>query len=316
MRPKVATRPVRRYNHSGFATWEGHYVRELWQFIDTQILSPAAFLGAVFYAVVFAVVAGALARLLKIAVTQAMVRDHRNLVDRTAAPFVAQLLGAVVYVIAALLYVQWVPQLRGIGTALLAGASVASIVLGMAAQNTLSNLIAGMTLLLYRPFQVGDRVQVNAPTGLETGMVEAITLGYTILRTGDNRRIVVPNSVMANQVTVNLTSLDPRIMVSVPFRLGYDADIEKARGILMQLAKQHPKVQEVAGCPLTALGESSMTLTIQAWCVDAGVAKQVEFDLLEQAMKRFHDEGIDVPFPSHSIVLKGTPPSGEGTSRA
>ncbi len=248
-----------------------------------------------------------MARLVKITVTQALARDHRGLVDRTAAPFVAQLLGAVVYVIAAILYVQWVPQLRGIGTALLAGAGVASVVIGLAAQNTLSNLIAGMTLLLYRPFQVGDRVQVNAPTGLETGVVEVITLGYTILRTGDNRRVVVPNSVMANQVTVNLTSVDRRIMVAVPFRVGHGADVEKVRGILMQLAKAHPHVQEVVGCPLTALGESNMTLTVQAWCVDAGVAKQVEFDLLEEALKCFRVEGVEIPIPCQNIVLKGTP---------
>ena len=289
-------------------------MEELIQFYVNELLSPAALFGAIFYAVVFAAAAWALGRLLKTAITRAMTKDHRGLVDRTAAPFVAQLMVAVIYVIAVLLYVQLVPQLRGIGTALLAGAGVASIVLGLAAQNTLGNLIAGMTLLLYRPFQVGDRVQVTAPTGLETGVVEVITLGYTILRTGDNRRIVVPNSLMANQVTVNLTSRDPRIMVGVPVRVSYAADLEKARGILVQLAKEHPQVREVVGCPLTALGESSVTLTIQAWCADAGVAKQVEFDLLEQAKKCFKDAGIEIPFPYQNVVLKSTPPSGKEAS--
>jgi small-conductance mechanosensitive channel len=167
-----------------------------------------------------------------------------------------------------------------------------------------------MTLLLYRPFQVGDRVQVTAPTGLETGVVEVITLGYTILRTGDNRRIVVPNSAMANQVTVNLTSVDPRIMIAVPVRVGYAADLEKARKSFLQLAQQHPDVREVVGCPLTALGESSVTLTLQAWCADAGVAKQVEFDLFERAKKCFQDEGIEIPFPYCNVVFKSMPPSG------
>jgi small-conductance mechanosensitive channel len=280
------------------------------QFFETQLFSPSAIIGALFYAAVFAAAAWMLGRLVKTVVTQAVARDRRGLVDRTAAPFVAQLLAAVIYVIAVLLYVQWVPQLHGIGTALLAGAGVASVVIGLAAQNTLSNLIAGVTLLLYRPFQVGDRVQVTAPTGLETGVVEVITLGYTILRSGDNRRIVVPNSAMANQVTVNLTSLDPRIMVAVPVRVSYTADLEKARGILLVLAKQHAHVREVVGCPLTALGDWSVTLTIQAWCADAGVAKQVEFDLLEQTKKRFQDEGIEVPFPCQNVLLKGMPPSG------
>ena len=148
-----------------------------------------------------------------------MERDRRGLVDRTAAPFIVQLLRVLIYIIAVLLYAHLIPELRGIGTALLAGASIASIVLGLAAQNTLGNLIAGMTLLLYRPFQVGDRLQVTAPTGLETGVVAVITLGYTILRTGDNRSIVVPNSLMANQVIVNLTSTDPRSMLTVPIRI-------------------------------------------------------------------------------------------------
>lgn len=279
-------------------------MEEFRRFLETQLLSPSALIGAIFYAAVFATVAWVLGRLLKTLVTQAIARDRRGLVDRTAAPFVAQLLNAVIYVLAVLLYLHWVPELRGIGTALLAGAGVASIVLGLAVQNTFGNLIAGMTLLLYRPFQVGDRVQVTAPTGLETGLVEVITLGYTILRTGDNRRIVVPNSVMANQVTVNLTSLDPRIMVAVPIRVSYAADLEKARGILLQLAKQHSHVQEVVGCPLTALGEWSVTLTVQAWCADAGVGKQVEFDLLEQAKKRFQDEGIEIPLPYHNIMIE------------
>ena len=186
---------------------------------------------------------------------------------------------------------------------------MASIVLGLAAQSTLGNLISGMTLLLYRPFQVGDRVQVAAPTGLETGVVEVITLGYTILRTGDNRRIVVPNSAMANQVTVNLTSVDPRIMVAVPVRIDYAADLNKARKIFLELVQHHPHVREVVGCPLTALGESSVTLTVHAWCAEAGVARQVEFDLLEQAKNRFQDEGIEIPYPYRNLVFKGKPPS-------
>ncbi|MEI8376497.1 MAG: mechanosensitive ion channel family protein [Planctomycetota bacterium] len=278
------------------------------QFLEHQLFDPGAFFGAIFYGFVIGAAAWGLGWLLKSIVYQAMERDHRGLVDRTAAPFIVQLIRAVIYVAAVLLYAHLIPELRGIGTALLAGASIVSIVLGLAAQNTLSNLIAGMTLLLYRPFQVGDRVQVTAPTGLETGLVEIITLGYTILRTGDNRRIVVPNSLMANQVTVNLTPTDRRIMVAVPIRIAYDADLEKAREIMVHLAKQHPSVQEVVGCPLTALGESSVTLTLQAWCADAGVIKQVEFDLIEQAKKSFQEQGIEIPFPSHNLVFKSSPP--------
>ena len=102
--------------------------------------------------------------------------------------------------------------------------------------------------MLYPPFKLGDRLQVTAPTGLETGMVESLTLGYTLLKTDDKRRVVVPNSVMASQTAINLTANDPRIIYPVPIGISYDSDFDKARGILLDLAGKHPKAKEVCGC--------------------------------------------------------------------
>ncbi|MBC8870099.1 MAG: mechanosensitive ion channel family protein [Planctomycetes bacterium] len=274
------------------------------QFVDEEIYNPATPLGAVFYAVVFLLLAWVTGRVLRFLVNRAVEHDRKGLVDRTAAPFLVQLARAFVYVVALLLYVHLIPQLRSVGTALLTGVSVASVVIGLAAQNTLGNLIGGIALLIYRPFRVGDRVQLNAPTGTETGSIETITLGYTILVTGDNRRVVVPNSVMANQITLNLTSVDPRVMVAVPIGIAYTADLDRAKQILVELASQHPQVQEVTTCQVTALGDSSVMLTVRAWCADAGVTKAVEFDLYEQAKRRFDEEQIEIPFPYTNVVLK------------
>ena len=102
-------------------------------------------------------------------------------------------------------------------------------------------------MALYRPFKLGDCLQVAAPTGLETGIVESLTLGYTLLKTDDHRRVVVPNSVMASQTTINLTGNDPRLICSVPIGISYHADIDKARAILLELAGQHPKANQGAG---------------------------------------------------------------------
>ena len=134
---------------------------------------------------------------------------------------VVQLLRALMYVIALLLPAPWLPATSTALGGAVCAASVASVVLGLAAQNTLGNLIAGMTLLPVGHFRWAT-LSCDRP-GLETGVVNVVTLGYTILRTADNRRIVVPNSAMANQVTVNLTSIDPRIVVAVPIRIGYAA---------------------------------------------------------------------------------------------
>jgi small conductance mechanosensitive channel len=174
------------------------------KFLDENLLNPGTLPGAIFYGLVFLVLALLAVRLVRLMVAQTLRRDHKHLIDRTVATFLTQLVQIVIYLLAFTLYAHLIPALRSLGTALLTGVSVASVVIGLAAQNTLGNLIAGISLLLYRPFQVGDRVQINAPTGLETGTVENLTLGYTILRTFDNRQIVVPNSAMANQVTINL----------------------------------------------------------------------------------------------------------------
>ena len=182
--------------------------------------------------------------------------------------------------------------------------SVLSVIVGFAAQNTLGNVIAGIALLIYRPFKLGDRLQVIAPTGLETGVVENLTLGYTLLKTDDNRHVVVPNSLMASQTAINLTGNDPRVICAVPIGISYDSDIDKARGILRAVAGKNPKAEEIAACLLTQLGSSGVVLTLEVWCADAFTATTLRCELLEQAKKQFALEGIGLPIPQTTVVLK------------
>jgi small conductance mechanosensitive channel len=271
-------------------------------FLNKDLLNPATLLGAIFYALVFLTLATLAVRAVRLAVTQALKRDHKHMIDRTVAAFSVQLAQIGIYLLAFSFYAHLIPELRSLGTALLAGVSVASVIIGLAAQNTLGNLIAGISLMLYRPFHVGDRVQINAPTGLEMGTVESLTLGYTVLQTFDNRRIVVPNSVMVSQITVNLTH--SQVLAQIPISIDYAADIERARHILMELAQHHPLVQAVVSCPVTHLDSVSVALTLRVWCANIGDAKQVEFDLYEQAKGRFDQEGIERPSLYQTVVLK------------
>jgi small conductance mechanosensitive channel len=271
-------------------------------FLNKDLLNPATLLGAIFYALVFLTLATLAVRAVRLAVTQALKRDHKHMIDRTVAAFSVQLAQIGIYLLAFSFYAHLILELRSLGTALLAGVSVASVIIGLAAQNTLGNLIAGISLMLYRPFHVGDRVQINAPTGLEMGTVESLTLGYTVLQTFDNRRIVVPNSVMVSQITVNLTH--SRVLAQIPISIDYAADIDQARHILMELAQHHPLVQAVVSCPVTHLDSASVALTMRVWCANIGDAKQVEFDLYEQAKGRFDQEGIERPSLYQTVVLK------------
>ena len=268
------------------------------------LADPSTLQGAFLFAVIFAFLAWFIGRMLRMTVQRILAHDKHDHFDLMAVKFLAKLTRYAVYVFAFAAYAHFIPALSGIGTASLASISVLTVIIGFAAQNTLGNLIAGISLLLYRPFKLGDRLQVVAPTGLETGTVEGLTLGYTLLKTDDNRRVVVPNSVMASQTNINLTTNDPRVICSVLVGISYDSDIDKARAILLDLAGKHPKAEKVCGCPLTQLGASGVVLSLDVWCADALAAISFRCDLLEQAAKRFVAEGIHISIAQTMVILK------------
>jgi small-conductance mechanosensitive channel len=175
-------------------------MNQLLDAVRYHLLDPRTLIGAMFIGLVFFVAATGLVVLVR----RAAKRVEAHLSDVTGLTFASALGQVLVYVAAFVLYAHLVPELRALGTALLAGVSVVSVVLGLAAQNTLGNLIAGLSLVLYRPMRVGDRVQVNTPKGVVTATVELLSLGYTTLRDADNNQILVPNSVMMGSVVIRL----------------------------------------------------------------------------------------------------------------
>lgn len=166
--------------------------------LSGEFVNPDTLFGAIFYALVFLGLAWLSLRSLRLTLE----RLEGGLLDRTTVKFLQRMGDALIWALAVVLYANLIPQLRSLGTALLTGVSVASILVGLAAQSTLGNLIAGLSLLLYRPFQIGDLVQLTVPAGVQTGKIEDLTLGYTVIRTPQNHEIVVPNSVMASQAII------------------------------------------------------------------------------------------------------------------
>lgn len=168
-----------------------------------DLLAPDGLLGELAYGILFFAAAALAARLVGKWGRRLAARSDLG-VDVTALGFMRQLLQVFCFLLAAILYAHLIPALQRLGTALLASAGVISLVIGLAAQNTLGQLIAGISLLLYRPFGIGDVIVLCAPTGKETGAVREFTLGYTKLQTDDGRWIIVPNSVMASVVIIRL----------------------------------------------------------------------------------------------------------------
>jgi len=262
------------------------------QFKCINIVNPATIEGALVYAVVLFVFAVLINRMLRLGVERALARGSRVHIDRTRVKFISQLAQILVYIITFFVYAHLIPELSNFGNAGLASVGVLSVVAGLAAQNTLGNLIAGISLLLYRPFNVGDRLQISAPTGLETGEIESLNLGYTIIRTDDNRRVVVPNSIMASQTTINLTRDNSRAMCSVSVLISHDSDLDRARAILVEIAGNNPKVLKVDSCPVTHLDGFGVGLTLSVWCSDSLVAGGLKCEILEGIKRHFSTGGI------------------------
>ncbi|GLO77965.1 mechanosensitive ion channel family protein [Sulfitobacter pontiacus] len=282
-----------------------------WQSLQSWLvkLHPDTWSGAFALAILFWVGGLLLSWTLHRAIWLVIERDRDQRIDRMAARFLSKVASVFVWLIIMMLYAHMIPALDRLSTALLASVSVASIVIGLAAQSTLANFVSGLSLIFYRPFRLGDRIQINAPTGLETGVVEDVSLGYTILQTFDNRRVIISNSVISNTVMVNLTAVHPRVMAIVPFSIGYVADIDKARTLALELAEAHPQVEEVAGCPVVLLGPSSVDLTLRVWCPDPVIGAGVKYDLTEAIKKRFDTEDIEIPFAYQNVVVKSLPTS-------
>ena len=281
-----------------------------WQSLQTwlSLLDPATWTGAIALLALFWIAGLILTRILHRAIRFVVQRDQDHRIDRMAASFLSKVASVFVWIIILMFYAHTVPALARLSTALLASVSVASIVIGLAAQATLANFIAGFSLIFYRPFRLGDRIQINAPTGLETGIVEDVSLGYTVLQTFDNRRVIISNSVISNTVMVNLTAVHPRVMAIVPFSIGYEADIDRAREIALELARAHGQVEEVAGCPVVQLGASSVDFNLRVWCADPAIAVEVRYALTEQIKKRFDAEGIEIPYGYQNLIVKSLPP--------
>ena len=255
-------------------------------------LKPDTLLGASVYLLIFLGVALVLARVLRTIVHAAMTRKGH--IDRTTISFMQQFGTALIWVIMIILYANLIPVLRSMGTALLAGASIASVVIGLAAQSTLGNLVAGISITIYRPFRLGDTIQVAAPTGPEIGCVEIITLGYTTLRSPDGRLIVVPNALAASQVSINLGSTFAPWPLSIAIRVNRDADLELARKQALSIATETVGEAAVRGCFLTKVEAAAAVLELRLQAPDAASRDKVRATLLSKLAQRFTEPGLAV----------------------
>ncbi len=205
-----------------------------------------------------------------------------------------------------------IPSLRSLGTTLFAGAGIAAAAIAFASQQALSNIVGGVFLVIFRPFRVGDIIHVNG----NSGEVEDITLRHTVIKSFENRRVIIPNAVMSNETIVNSTIREEKMCRFIEFGISYDSDVNLAKKLIREEALKHPeyidgrtldeisKGVETPRIAMTAHGDSSVTLRTYFWCGGPVKAMNAHWDLLESVKKRFDAEGIEIPFPYRTIVYK------------
>lgn len=179
-------------------------------------------------------------------------------------------------------------------TALLAGLGVAGIAVGLGAKDTIENFISGITILIDRPFVIGDQVSVETTYGT----VEEITLRSTRVRTRDNRIMIMPNVHMINQKIHN-HSQKGLVRVEVPFGIAYKEFPEKAREAILETTKNDPRlrVEEPAAVVVLGLGNSSIDMALWLYVIEPAEEQTVRWDYAEKIRETLREAGIEIPFP-------------------
>lgn len=188
-------------------------------------------------------------------------------------------------------------------TSFVAAIGAATLAIGLALQGSLANFAGGVLILLFRPFRIGDWIEAQGTSGT----VDSIQIFHTVLRTGDNKTVIVPNGILSNGIITN-TNRQPTRKVVFDVGVDYDADLQKAREVLLELAKD-PRVlaDPAAAAVLSTLGDSSITVSLRCWTKTADYW-DVVFMLNEMARDRLKAANIDIPFPQRVIrVMQETP---------
>ncbi|QAY87777.1 mechanosensitive ion channel family protein [Pseudomonas arsenicoxydans] len=176
-------------------------------------------------------------------------------------------------------------------TSFVAAIGAAGLAIGLALQGSLANFAGGVLILLFRPFRIGDWIEAQGVAGT----VDSIQIFHTVLRTGDNKTIIVPNGIITN------TNRQPTRKVVFDVGVDYEADLQKAREVLLELANDPRVLTDPAPqAVISTLGDSSITVSLRVWVKTADYW-DVMFMFNEQSRDRLKTAGIDIPFPQRVI---------------
>lgn len=256
-----------------------------------------------------------LARMVNHFFHKAIARMHATGNDAVTLLAFCRYLGlAAVYFVGAIAVTSRIPGLQNITQTVLAGSGVVALVISFASQEAVGNLAAGVMILLFKPFVLGDVIRyVDSNI---TGTVEEITLRHTTIRTPENKRVIVPNGIINKSVVENANYGESKVCVLLEIGISYESDIQLAMDIMTREMIAHPDYydnrteQEIdEGAPpvtvrVVELADSAVILRAWLWAKDNATAFVMKCDLLQSIKLAFDRDGVDIAYPHVTVVQK------------
>lgn len=235
-------------------------------------------------------------------------------VDPTNYRFLKNAVSFLVFMMIVIIIFTFIPEFNKLGMSLMASAGLLAAIIGFAAQQAFSNIVSGIFVVIFKPFGVGDYIRVG---NLNYGEVEDITLRHTVIRNPENRRVIIPNSVISSETILNSSISDLKICTQFEIRIAYSSSIDKAMKLIQTHAGSHPNLLDnrsdtdkknnlhPVNVRVVELAEYSVILRVYAWAEDPGKAFVMKCDLMKTIKECFEENDIEIPFPHRTLVMKG-----------
>ncbi|GIT35105.1 MAG: mechanosensitive ion channel protein [Gammaproteobacteria bacterium] len=221
---------------------------------------------------------------------------EKTTVEETVRIFVANLLSTLLMVI---IFIAAINQLGIETTSIIAMLGAAGLAIGLALQGSLANFAAGILIVIFRPYKVGDYIEA----GSAAGTVLDIQIFSTVLKTPDNKVVVVPNGTIMDSSIINYTGQETR-RVDIIASCGYEDDIDKVKDILQDILNQDERIlkEPEPRIAVSELADNSINFIVRPW-VNSSDVLSVKYSILEQIKKRFDAEGISIPYPQRDVHI-------------
>ncbi len=256
-------------------------------------------------------IAWLLSRIIRYIIVKILKTRKSDVHKRTSFQFLRNSVKFFVGIFALVFIIITVPVFRSKAAFIFSGAGILAAIIGFAAQAAISNLIAGVFIVIFKPFRVGDYIKLDEK---RTGIVEDITLRHTVINNFENKRLIIPNSVISTESVLNHTIDDSHILSFNNFKIGLNANIDLAREIILEetqklnfvidthITKETITTTNTTEVRVIEVSENYIHLRAYVWLNDPFQEFKLKCTLKEAVHKRFVSDGVDLPIVIRKVI--------------